>query len=114
MKGTGIANTCPTLDAGSSNIKDLKAGSYKLGKFCMEPTSFTVKEESQVCARMPQTDAESMVCRREAGDGGSRRAPRRTAAAQPTDRPPFNRPCLSAHLAACSSRAATLSSSPPS
>ena len=47
MKGSGIANTCPTLDNGSSNIKDLKAGTYSLGKFCMEPTSFTVKEESQ-------------------------------------------------------------------
>ena len=48
VKGSGIANTCPTLDGGSANIKDLKPGSYSLGKFCMEPTSFTVKEESQV------------------------------------------------------------------
>ncbi|KAL4544834.1 hypothetical protein Ndes2526B_g00774 [Nannochloris sp. 'desiccata'] len=29
VKGSGIANTCPTIDAGSSNVKDLKAGSYK-------------------------------------------------------------------------------------
>jgi photosystem II oxygen-evolving enhancer protein 1 len=50
VKGSGIANTCPTLDGGSSDIKDLKPGSYSLGKFCMEPTSFTVKEESQVCS----------------------------------------------------------------
>jgi photosystem II oxygen-evolving enhancer protein 1 len=47
VKGTGIANTCPTISAGSSNVKDLKAGAYKFSKFCMEPTSFTVKEESQ-------------------------------------------------------------------
>lgn len=46
VKGTGIANTCPVLDAGSTNLKDLKAGNYKIEKFCMEPTSFTVKEES--------------------------------------------------------------------
>ena len=26
-------------------MKDLKPGSYKLSSFCMEPTSFTVKEE---------------------------------------------------------------------
>ena len=26
--------------------QDLKSGNYKLEKFCMEPTSFTVKEES--------------------------------------------------------------------
>ena len=45
VKGSGIANTCPVLDGGSSNLKDLKAGTYKLSNFCMEPTSFTVKEE---------------------------------------------------------------------
>ena len=28
-------------------MKDLKPGAYKFEKFCMEPTSFTVKEESQ-------------------------------------------------------------------
>ena len=50
VKGSGIANTCPTLDSGSSNVKDLKPGTYSMGKFCMEPTSFTVKEESQVRA----------------------------------------------------------------
>eukprot|EP00890_Picochlorum_soloecismus_P004250 jgi/Picsp_1/4826/NSC_02193-R1_33kda oxygen evolving protein of photosystem ii len=47
VKGTGVANTCPTIDGGSSNVKDLKPGSYKINKFCMEPTSFTVKEDSQ-------------------------------------------------------------------
>jgi photosystem II oxygen-evolving enhancer protein 1 len=26
--------------------QDLKAGNYKIEKFCLEPTSFTVKEES--------------------------------------------------------------------
>jgi hypothetical protein len=47
VKGSGIANTCPIIEGGSSNPKDIKAGTYKLEKFCMEPTSFTVKEESQ-------------------------------------------------------------------
>ncbi len=47
MKGSGIANTCPVIEGGSSNLKDLKAGNYKIQKFCMEPTSFKVKEESQ-------------------------------------------------------------------
>ena len=27
-------------------VQELKSGNYKLEKFCMEPTSFTVKEES--------------------------------------------------------------------
>jgi photosystem II oxygen-evolving enhancer protein 1 len=47
VKGSGIANTCPVLEGGSTNLRDLKPGSYKLEKFCMEPTSFSVKEESQ-------------------------------------------------------------------
>lgn len=48
MKGSGIANTCPTLSGGSSNIKDLKSGTYSVNKMCLEPTSFKVKEEAQV------------------------------------------------------------------
>ena len=47
VKGSGIANTCPVMDGGSSNLKDLKPGNYTINKFCLEPTSFTVKEESQ-------------------------------------------------------------------
>jgi photosystem II oxygen-evolving enhancer protein 1 len=46
VKGTGLANTCPVVEAGVSG-KEIKAGDYALEKFCMEPTSFTVKEESQ-------------------------------------------------------------------
>ena len=47
VKGSGIANTCPVIEGGSSNLKDLKPASYKISKFCMEPTAFKVKEESQ-------------------------------------------------------------------
>jgi hypothetical protein len=47
VKGTGVANTCPVLESGTTNLKELKAGTYKLQNFCVEPTSFTVKEESQ-------------------------------------------------------------------
>jgi len=52
VKGSGIANTCPVLEGGSTNLKDLKAGNYKFDKFCIEPTSFTVKEDSQVGYRV--------------------------------------------------------------
>lgn len=45
VKGSGIANTCPVVDGGSSALP--KPGAYKMTKFCLEPTSFTVKEESQ-------------------------------------------------------------------
>merc|ERR1712014_284782 len=47
VKGSGIANTCPLMSSGTTNLKDLPAGSYSFSKFCMEPTSFKVKEESQ-------------------------------------------------------------------
>lgn len=44
VKGTGLANTCPVVETGSGP-KALKSGDYKFDKFCVEPTSFTVKEE---------------------------------------------------------------------
>merc|ERR1712017_32344 len=47
VKGSGLANTCPVIEAGSTNLRDLPAGEYSFDKFCMEPTSFKVKEESQ-------------------------------------------------------------------
>merc|ERR1712216_711446 len=47
VKGSGLANTCPIIEGGSSNLKDLSAGDYTFDKFCLEPTSFKVKEESQ-------------------------------------------------------------------
>nr|BAF94216.1 33kDa oxygen evolving protein of photosystem II [Tetraselmis cordiformis] len=47
VKGTGVANTCPVISGGSTNPKDIPAGNYKFSEFCLEPTSFTVKEDSQ-------------------------------------------------------------------
>ncbi|KAK9806044.1 hypothetical protein WJX73_008835 [Symbiochloris irregularis] len=54
VKGSGIANTCPVLEGGSSDLKDLKAGTYKINGFCMEPTSFTVKEEGEKKGSKPE------------------------------------------------------------
>merc|ERR1712039_718744 len=47
-KGSGLANTCPVIEGGSSNLRELPSGNYNFDKFCMEPTSFKVKEESQL------------------------------------------------------------------
>ncbi|KAK1317463.1 hypothetical protein QJS10_CPA05g01564 [Acorus calamus] len=44
VKGTGTANQCPTIDGGVESFA-FKAGKYNLKKFCLEPTSFTVKAE---------------------------------------------------------------------
>ncbi|GFR45296.1 hypothetical protein Agub_g6653 [Astrephomene gubernaculifera] len=54
VKGSGIANTCPVLESGTTDLKELKAGSYKLQNFCVEPTSFTVKEEAQFKGSEPE------------------------------------------------------------
>lgn len=54
VKGSGLANTCSVIEGGSSNLKDIKPGDYKIQKFCMEPTSFTVKEESQLKGGKPE------------------------------------------------------------
>merc|ERR1719146_133931 len=47
VKGSGLANTCPIIEKGSSNLRDLPAGDYSFDKFCLEPTSFKVKEDSR-------------------------------------------------------------------
>jgi len=47
VKGSGVANTCPVINGGTSDLKALKGGTYQISKFCMEPTSFRVKEESE-------------------------------------------------------------------
>merc|ERR1719221_2215300 len=48
VKGSGLANTCPVIEGGSNKLSELSAGDYIFDKFCMEPTSFKVKEESQL------------------------------------------------------------------
>ncbi|KAG1681304.1 hypothetical protein FOA52_007350 [Chlamydomonas sp. UWO 241] len=48
VKGTGVANTCPSIEGGFSSLKDLKSGSYTVQNFCMEPSSFAIKGESSV------------------------------------------------------------------
>lgn len=63
VKGTGIANTCPVMEAGTSNVKALKAGTYNFEKFCMEPTTFTVKEESQFKGGEPEFVKTKLVTR---------------------------------------------------
>ncbi|KAL5754773.1 hypothetical protein ACOSP7_022993 [Xanthoceras sorbifolium] len=44
VKGTGTANQCPTIEGGVDKFA-FKPGKYEAKKFCLEPTSFTVKTE---------------------------------------------------------------------
>merc|ERR1719378_1846195 len=45
IKGTGLANTCPRVEAPSDGAKISVGSGYKLKNFCLEPTSFQVLEE---------------------------------------------------------------------
>merc|ERR1719183_3508762 len=46
IKGTGLANTCPQVEAGGAASIKLSGGkSYTINEFCLEPTSFAVLED---------------------------------------------------------------------
>jgi len=45
IKGTGLANTCPRVEAPGDGAKISVGNGYKLKNFCLEPTSFQVLEE---------------------------------------------------------------------
>ena len=40
VKGSGLANTCPVIEAGTTNLGEIPSGNYTFDKFCLEPTSF--------------------------------------------------------------------------
>merc|ERR1712087_495386 len=63
VKGSGLANTCPVIEGGSSNLRELPSGNYNFDKFCMEPTSFKVKEESQLKGGEPDFVDTKLVTR---------------------------------------------------
>lgn len=44
VKGSGIANTCPTIAGGEAGLA-LGNGSYEMSNFCMEPSTVKVKDE---------------------------------------------------------------------
>jgi len=45
IKGTGLANTCPKVEAGGSDKINVGGNKYRINDFCLEPTSFQVLEE---------------------------------------------------------------------
>ena len=42
VKGSGIANTCPTIAGGEAGLS-LGNGSYEMSNFCMEPSTVKVR-----------------------------------------------------------------------
>lgn len=52
VKGSGVANTCPVVETGTSDLKALKPGSYKIEKFCMsQPPSRSRRSHSSQTRR---------------------------------------------------------------
>ncbi|CAL5223985.1 g6597 [Coccomyxa viridis] len=45
VRGSGLAAVCPVIEEGTTNLSEIKAGTYKLQQLCMEPTKIWVKEE---------------------------------------------------------------------
>jgi len=45
IKGTGLANTCPKVEAGSAATIKVGGKKARIEEFCLEPTSFQVLEE---------------------------------------------------------------------
>lgn len=56
VRGTGLAAVCPLIEEGSTNLTDLKPGTYKLKNLCLEPTKIQVGhinlESSMNCTRL--------------------------------------------------------------
>ncbi|CAK0738062.1 hypothetical protein CVIRNUC_000988 [Coccomyxa viridis] len=44
VRGTGLAAVCPIIEEGTTDLSDIKPGSYKLQQLCLEPTKIWVKE----------------------------------------------------------------------
>ena len=68
IKGTGLANTCPTVETGGPQ-KIAISGEKKIDEFCLEPTSFQARPPAQ-----PSHDA-----RRASTPDGAASPRRRTA-----------------------------------
>ncbi|KAF0919780.1 hypothetical protein E2562_031473 [Oryza meyeriana var. granulata] len=62
VKGTGTANQCPTVEGGVDSFP-FKSGKYYMKKFCLEPTSFTVKAEGVAKNAPPEFQKTKLMTR---------------------------------------------------
>ncbi|KAJ9170792.1 hypothetical protein P3X46_018870 [Hevea brasiliensis] len=62
VKGTGTANQCPSIEGGVDKFA-FKPGKYNAKKFCLEPTSFTVKAESVAKKSPPEFQNTKLMTR---------------------------------------------------
>lgn len=46
VRGTGLAAVCPIIEEGTTDLSDIKPGSYKLQQLCLEPTKIWVSADT--------------------------------------------------------------------
>ncbi|EIE27669.1 33kDa oxygen evolving protein of photosystem II, partial [Coccomyxa subellipsoidea C-169] len=63
VRGTGLAAVCPLIEEGSTNLADLKPGTYKLKNLCLEPTKIQVQEEGLTKGSGPQWSNTKLLTR---------------------------------------------------
>lgn len=50
VRGSGLAAVCPVIEEGTTDLAEIKPGSYKLQQLCMEPTKIWVS--AVTCPRL--------------------------------------------------------------
>jgi photosystem II oxygen-evolving enhancer protein 1 len=65
IKGTGLANTCPKVEAGGDSKISVSGGKYRIEEFCLEPTSFQVLEEKLTKAGLVTEPVDTKVTTRQ-------------------------------------------------
>ena len=66
IKGTGLANTCPKVEAGGDQAIKVAGGKkYRIEEFCLEPTSFQVLEERLTKAGLVTQPVDTKVTTRQ-------------------------------------------------
>ena len=57
VRGTGLAAVCPVIEEGTTNLADIKPGSYKLQQLCLEPTKIWVSESCGTISCTPRCES---------------------------------------------------------
>ncbi|KAK9917716.1 hypothetical protein WJX75_007485 [Coccomyxa subellipsoidea] len=63
VRGSGLAAVCPLIEEGSTNLNDIKPGTYKLKNLCLEPTKILVKEQGQLKGSDSQWSTTTLLTR---------------------------------------------------
>jgi len=65
IKGTGLANTCPQVEAGGDSTIKVGGKKMRINDFCLEPTSFQILEEKLTKAGLVTEAVDTKVTTRQ-------------------------------------------------